>query len=287
MSATTMIGPPICLREGEPLPPYLAPVELTREDLEDFKRRDGCNSPTMQDAFRFAQLVNSLDSVLTPKDRDVYREAVKLSKDPQATERDQHICRAVIEKIEQKVLGATEGQKEKAEKWRKSKGVSVSGLRKLVRGQPVRLTSDGLSVGAHVKIHSLKAAPQYNALKGVINVFDASQGRWGVQIAAGKIVSVKPQNLELISRQGVIIDHVGRSWKISHSSDKEENVMVHFADTLADEWVRRDLLRTHCANGCGEEAMLRCAKCGTVYCCSECQKSHWTTHKPTCKKLRE
>ena len=278
------------MRQGEPLPSYLAPVELTREDVEDFKRRDGCPCPTMQDSFRFGQLVNSLNSVLTPKDLDVYRGAIQRSRDPQTTERDQHMCRGIIEKIEQKILGATEGQKEKAKKWRKSKGVSVSGLRKLVPGQPVRLTSDqacGLSLGAHVKIHSLKAASQYNAYIGVINVFDASQGRWGVQIATGKIVSVKPQNLELISRHGMIIDHVGRSWKISHSSDKEENVMVHFEDTLADEWVLRDLLRTHCANGCGEEAMLRCTKCGTFYCCSECQKSNWTTHKPTCKKLRE
>ena len=85
----------------------------------------------------------------------------------------------------------------------------------------MRLTSDqacGLSIGAHVKTLSLRAAPQHNGVIGVINVFDVSSGRWAVEIRPGKIVSVKPQNLESISRQGVIIVHVGRSWKICHSS---------------------------------------------------------------------
>jgi len=44
--------------------------------------------------------------------------------------------------------------------------------------------------------------------------------------------------------------------------------------------------KNYCSNaGCAEEGTLRCGRCQLVfYCSKKCQKAHWKTHKPKCKK---
>ena len=50
------------------------------------------------------------------------------------------------------------------------------------------------------------------------------------------------------------------------------------------EHFRVMLLTTNCAV-CGSDASTRCSGCFSVaYCKTDCQKSHWSQHKPNCQK---
>jgi hypothetical protein len=46
---------------------------------------------------------------------------------------------------------------------------------------------------------------------------------------------------------------------------------------------------SRCGNdGCGEVGKMKCTACQSInYCSVECQKVHWTLHKPACKLAKE
>lgn len=65
---------------------------LTQEDLDDYKRRMGRNSPTPQDAMRFAALQMALGKYLKGKDLEDYNKAI------------QNRDTATVEKLERKII---------------------------------------------------------------------------------------------------------------------------------------------------------------------------------------
>ena len=66
--------------------------------------------------------------------------------------------------------------------------------------QPQEKEAETPWVGAVVKIHSLVASPEHNGVTGTVQIYDASKGRWGVKVASGRVLSLKPQNLMLLGR---------------------------------------------------------------------------------------
>jgi hypothetical protein len=55
------------------------------------------------------------------------------------------------------------------------------------------------SVGARVKLHSLQQKPEHNGVEGEVLEFDASAGRWKVQLHPdGLVLALKASNLEVL-----------------------------------------------------------------------------------------
>jgi len=56
-----------------------------------------------------------------------------------------------------------------------------------------------IRVGAEVEIHSLQRSPELNGVRGkIVETLDLATGRWGVKVATGRAVLLKPANLLLI-----------------------------------------------------------------------------------------
>eukprot|EP00928_Gymnodinium_smaydae_P033008 TRINITY_DN23762_c0_g1_i1.p1 TRINITY_DN23762_c0_g1~~TRINITY_DN23762_c0_g1_i1.p1 ORF type:complete len:712 (-),score=148.44 TRINITY_DN23762_c0_g1_i1:180-2315(-) len=59
-----------------------------------------------------------------------------------------------------------------------------------------------LAAQAKVRIVGLKAKPELNGTSGVLIQFDEAKGRWQTRLETGKVLEVKPDNLEAISASG-------------------------------------------------------------------------------------
>ena len=56
------------------------------------------------------------------------------------------------------------------------------------------------SVGARVKLHSLQRKPEHNGVEGEVLEFDASAGRWKVQLHPdGPVLALKASNLAVLA----------------------------------------------------------------------------------------
>ena len=114
-------------------------VELTQRELDEFRGQEGAPCPTPMHAMRYAQLCMALEKRLVPADMQAYKMAVHQQKKPGASAEELGLAATVIEMVEAKVLGATSRTQRRVQKWREKKGSSVSGLRKIAQGTPVRL----------------------------------------------------------------------------------------------------------------------------------------------------
>lgn len=66
------------------------------------------------------------------------------------------------------------------------------------------------------------------------------------------------------------------------SNARLEDVRSRLQKAIADK-----CSNPHCENAQSTQ-LSECAACRSVrYCCRECQKSHWTAHKDTCKQIRK
>ena len=55
------------------------------------------------------------------------------------------------------------------------------------------------TAGAHVRISGLISQPELNGQQGVVLLFDREKARYGVRLAAGKEMLLKPECLTRIS----------------------------------------------------------------------------------------
>jgi hypothetical protein len=56
------------------------------------------------------------------------------------------------------------------------------------------------SVGARVELHSLQQKPEHNGVEGEVLEFDASAGRWKVQVQPdGLLLALKASNLAVLA----------------------------------------------------------------------------------------
>jgi ubiquitin-large subunit ribosomal protein L40e len=77
------------------------------------------------------------------------------------------------------------------------------------------------SVGARVKLHSLQQKPEQNGVEGEVLEFDASAGRWKVQLHPdGLVLALKASNLAVLARRESCVEKVeweGDAWGSSDS----------------------------------------------------------------------
>ena len=80
---------------------------------------------------------------------------------------------------------------------------TVSGLggdQKLQAAMRMSMEPKAPSVGARVKLHSLQQKPEHNGVEGEVLEFDASAGRWKVQLHPdGIVLALKASNLEVLA----------------------------------------------------------------------------------------
>ena len=50
--------------------------------------------------------------------------------------------------------------------------------------------------GLEVRLQGLKMKPEINAQEGVLLKFDEAKGRWQAKLNSGKVLEVKPENLQ-------------------------------------------------------------------------------------------
>ena len=115
---------------------------LSQSDLDEYRRRLGENSPTPQDAFRFAGLQTRLSNMLSHKDNKVYRSAILMIKGkqgPPLSEDKKSILEATIKTLEAKALKAD-----------KTKIVEKRAEKENIDGVRVRLVSDATKRGVVV-----------------------------------------------------------------------------------------------------------------------------------------
>jgi hypothetical protein len=136
-------GAPIFLSAGE----SFAVATLTERELEEFRRQEGERCPTPMHAIRYGQLSKAIEERLKPSDMVVYKESIRLKKKQGASAREIEMADTAIDIIEARILGATARSKQKVHAWREKKGSSVSGLRRLVKGTPVRSRADAARRG--------------------------------------------------------------------------------------------------------------------------------------------
>ena len=53
-----------------------------------------------------------------------------------------------------------------------------------------------LAPGLEVRLQGLKMKPEMNGQVGVLLMFDEAKGRWQVKLNSGKVLEVKPENLQ-------------------------------------------------------------------------------------------
>ena len=51
-------------------------------------------------------------------------------------------------------------------------------------------------LGDEVRLQGLKMKPEINAQEGVLLKFDEAKGRWQAKLNSGKVLEVKPENLQ-------------------------------------------------------------------------------------------
>jgi hypothetical protein len=74
------------------------------------------------------------------------------------------------------------------------------------------------SVGARVKLHSLQQKPEHNGVEGEVLEFDASAGRWKVQLHPDRLVLVlKASNLAVLAPQSSCAAQTSKSTRPSKS----------------------------------------------------------------------
>jgi hypothetical protein len=61
-----------------------------------------------------------------------------------------------------------------------------------------------LEPNGHVRVVGLKAKPELNGMDGTLVAFDESKGRWATRLSSGKMLEVKPDNLEPIAAGATI-----------------------------------------------------------------------------------
>ena len=62
-----------------------------------------------------------------------------------------------------------------------------------------------------------------------------------------------------------------------------ESIRLEIAEAMSSS-TKNELPKMSCAMCKKKGVSLKCSGCGTVaYCNSDCQKSHWITHRPDCK----
>ena len=136
-------GAPIFLSAGQ----SLAVATLTARELEEFRRQEGERCPTPMHAFRYSQLTEAIQERLKPSDMVAYKAAISQKKRQGASAQEIETADTVINIIEPRILHATARSMQKVHAWREKKGSSVSGLRRLVKGTPVRLRADAARRG--------------------------------------------------------------------------------------------------------------------------------------------
>ena len=107
--------------------------------------------------------------------------------------------------------------------------------------------------------------------------------------AAGD-VALMPHSGEALRRQSLHLRETAMC--LSEAGAEQAAVEVLSLLQLADPASETALPETalDCCRGCGQVAraatLKRCAKCGTPYCCRECQVHEWKNgHKDVCKRL--
>ena len=89
----------------------------------------------------------------------------------------------------------------KSERWQvdlasgSSLTVKAGNLTKLPTGAAGGCADDVLHAGDRVEVHSLQAKPEHNGKPGTLVAFDATSGRWQVDLASGGSLKVKAGNL--------------------------------------------------------------------------------------------
>ena len=53
-----------------------------------------------------------------------------------------------------------------------------------------------LAPGLEVRLQGLKMKPEMNGQEGVLLMFDEVKGRWQMKLNSGKVLEVKPENLQ-------------------------------------------------------------------------------------------
>ena len=53
-----------------------------------------------------------------------------------------------------------------------------------------------LAPGLEVRLQGLKMKPEMNGQEGVLLMFDEAKGRWQIKLNSGKVLEVKPENLQ-------------------------------------------------------------------------------------------
>ena len=97
--------------------------------------------------------------------------------------------------------------------------------------------ADNLRAGVRARVHSLKAATQYNDAEGHLLEWNDKKGRWDVRLNSGEVLSVRPANLGL---PGGIAGNGTQRWqaaeeKIKEWKDVQEEAMLEakqFVDSL-------------------------------------------------------
>ena len=131
-------GAPIFLEAGQ----SFALATLTESELEEFRRQEGEKCPTPMHAIRYGQLCQAIRERLKHDEMMAYKDAICLKKKQGASAQEIETADTVIDMMEAMILGATARSKEYVRKEREKTGCSVSGLRKLAKGTPVRLRAD-------------------------------------------------------------------------------------------------------------------------------------------------
>jgi len=146
------IGPPIIPHDNFGRGP------LTREDLEDYKRRLGERCPTPQDAMRHADLAMRLQANLRDTDYKAYNESILQLKRVQTGNGDDSASISLKQKIqalEQKALSRNQDGRAKIEKKREKKDylnrvrVKDNGKKGTVGWQFVQSSSRDLTFDIH------------------------------------------------------------------------------------------------------------------------------------------
>ena len=110
---------------------------------------------------------------------------------------------------------------------------------------PLTLTAP--SVGARVKLHSLQGKPEHNGVEGEVLEFDASAGRWKVQLHPdGPVLALKASNLAV---EGGIVVEKGVKGKVLETAKDGDTwpeppswggARIDFGGTIGVQWVSKD-----------------------------------------------